>query len=61
MVGYRGMTFCDFYVDCSRGHECERALTEEVKFKATQWWGGPNAPIAFFINRPGCFSEKVIN
>lgn len=61
MIGYRDMTFCDFYIKCRDGHKCKSALTPEVKEAAAKWWKGPDAPIYYYITPPSCFSEKIIN
>lgn len=55
MMCYLDMTFCTLYKQCKKGKDCGRALTREVEQAAERWWRGPNAPIAVFANRPGCY------
>lgn len=55
MMCYRDMTFCAFNEECKDGPTCPRALTKKVRDDAEKWWGGPGAPIAMFMNYPGCF------
>lgn len=52
MIGFRDMTFCPFHETCH--NPCYRALTDEVKKSAERWWGGPDAPIARFVEKPNC-------
>jgi hypothetical protein len=58
MICYRDRTWCPFYETCNTGATCNRSLTPEVKEAAQRWWGGKAAPIAVFINPPGCHEEK---
>lgn len=58
MIGFRDMTFCDFYKECKHGIGCERSLTEEVKKSAAKWWGDDKAPITVFGEHPECFISK---
>lgn len=60
MICYKDMTFCDFYMECSDGDSCPRALTPEVKKAATEWGGNENAPIALFVDNPPCFKDVWI-
>ena len=57
MISFKDMTFCS-YSDCARFTECPRAFTDEQLEAAKQWWGGDDAPVAFFGSRPVCFMEK---
>ncbi len=58
MLCYRDMTFCTFD-ECKEWDVCPRALTREVKQKASDWWGTDGeAPISMFVDKPGCFEEK---
>lgn len=61
MICYRDTTFCRFHDCCTKGDICGRALTDEVKEAAVEWWGDEHAPIATFMSRPECFDaqEKV--
>ena len=43
MMCYRDRTFC---VSPACQNKCGCKLTEEIKNKAQQWWGKPDAPIA---------------
>jgi len=51
------MTFCTFYGECRKGKKCRRALTKKVKIDAEKWWGSKDAPIASYVNKPGCFAK----
>ena len=61
MICYRDMTFCDFAKTCSKASKCPRALTDEVKKQAKEWWetfkieGEP--PICVFVDKPSCYEE----
>ena len=57
MMCYRDMTFCTFYGECRKGKKCRRALTKKVKIDAEKWWGSKDAPIASYVNKPGCFAK----
>ena len=57
MNSYKGKCFCTFYKDCWHGTDCSRAFTFDVKQAAAEW-GGPDAPIAVFEDKPGCFKEQ---
>ncbi len=54
MIGYRDMTFCPFYQDCKNAPDCHRPLTPEVREYAAKWWGGEDAPICVFMEKPEC-------
>ncbi len=60
MICFRDMTFCTYHKECLDGDGCARALTEETRKQAQDWWD-PNekdtAPIAVFAEKPGCFAE----
>ena len=58
MIGYKDITWCDFYKYCVKGNKCKIALTPEVKAAAAKWWGSDDAPISTYIGPPQCFSEK---
>lgn len=47
MDGYRGRTFCEGK-GCKHFDDCPRALTEAVREKAKEWWGGDGAPISTY-------------
>jgi hypothetical protein len=55
---YKDKTFCGFYKECANGENCDRALTPEVEKNAKEWWGGDDAPICQFIDKPECFKEQ---
>jgi hypothetical protein len=57
MIGYKDRAWCPLSVNtlCSRRQGCYRALTEEDRKAAEEWWGGPDFPIAVFSNIPDCF------
>jgi len=54
MICYRDMTFCPFYKECKAGSTCLRAFTPAVS-AAAEKWGGKNAPVCLFTERPDCF------
>ena len=54
MLCFQDRTFCTFYRDCAKAVTCSRPLTEIVTAAATKWWGGPDAPIARFAEKPSC-------
>ena len=56
MISYKDRCFCPFYTDCWHGVDCSRALTLDVRLAAAEW-GGPDAPIAIFEDKPECFKE----
>jgi hypothetical protein len=58
MICYRDRTFCPFYDECKHGETCPAALTPKVKEDAEKWWGKPDAPIAYYVDKPECFEEK---
>lgn len=58
MISYRDMAFCTHYESCKLGDVCFRALTTDVKRGAEAWWGGPNAPISVFSERPTCYVSR---
>lgn len=57
MIGFRDKTFCGFWEECKRGQNCHRALTPQVEEAAERWWGGEDAPILQFYDKPHCFEE----
>jgi len=57
MMCYRDMTFCT-ETKCKNFGPCHRSLTDEVKKRAGEQWGGHGAPIAIFTDRPDCFEGK---
>ena len=60
MLVYKDQTFCKFHEDCMQSTVCGRALTDEVKAKAEEWWGDApgGAPISVFLDKPPCFIAK---
>lgn len=58
MICFRDMTFCPFWIDCKDGKTCDRALTGKIYEAADKWWGGPEAPIMQFVEKPECFVEN---
>lgn len=56
MICFRDRTFCRFYEDCEVAVQgmCDRPLTTEVELDAIEWWGGDDAPIAEFSEKPQC-------
>jgi len=55
MICYRDKTFCKEYTCKHFNVDCDRSLTEQVIFDAHQWWGGADAPISVFVDRPECY------
>jgi hypothetical protein len=51
MLCYRDMQFCS--APCLNT-ACRRQLTDEVRKAAAEWWGEPEAPIAFGDMHEGC-------
>lgn len=59
MICYRDTTFCPFHKDCAKASTCERKLTPAIQAAAAAWWGGPDAPIATFADKPNCHSDHT--
>jgi hypothetical protein len=57
MISYQDKTFCPFYLKCSNGSKCDRALTPEVIGKAIEWM--PNPPISTYSSQPECFKPNT--
>lgn len=57
MIGYKDMTFCDHWKDCTKASACHRPLTSEVAAAARKWWGGDDAPIAVWVKKPDCHEK----
>jgi hypothetical protein len=53
MMCYRDMTFCPFWQECIRGHNCERALTKTVEHRAAL----AKLEICRWTEKPECFKE----
>ena len=58
VICYRDMTFCPYYEGCKNAHDCNRALTPEVREAARKWWGSDEAPIAVFTDKPNCWESN---
>lgn len=58
MICYKDRTFCPFFSSCTDAAICSRALTDEVKERAYQWWGNQEAPICVYVDKPGCYNER---
>jgi len=56
-MGYKDITFCTFYEECTQGKDCKRALTAKVKEAAQFWWGTSIPPIDLFLDKPDCFNQ----
>lgn len=54
MIGYRDMTFCEYWKKCKKGSKCKRALTKDVINNAKK----SPFPIAQYKEKPECFSKK---
>ena len=52
-MSYKDKCFCKYYMDCSDGYVCPRALTEFVKQEALRLesliWG--------YTDKPGCYKK----
>jgi len=62
MMCYMDRTFCPF-ADCVVFTACpfDRALTEQRKKDAAEWWGlDNNPPISIFSARPDCFKARDV-
>ena len=58
-MAYRDMTFCTFHTSCANGKVCERALTDDVRKGAEEWWGrNGDPPISVFLKKPQCWVKK---
>lgn len=57
MICFKDSTFCPFYKECA--DPCDRALTDEVKKAAQDWWPD-HAYISQYIDKPHCFKEKEV-
>lgn len=53
MICYKDKTFCSFFKECSKGHDCHRALTIDVINNALK----SNLPVCEFSNKPDCFID----
>jgi hypothetical protein len=51
MLCYRDRTYCPFYNSCAKGPTCNRALTEEIEYKAQ----AAGLRVCRFIDHPECF------
>lgn len=56
MLCYKDMTFCQ-YEECKKYKKCYRAMTEDVKKAAIDWWGDGEERICYFAEKPECFVE----
>lgn len=61
MLTYLDRTFCNAE-ECLNFSACDRALSQEVRDRAAQWWGTGNAPIAFYGEPKSlpCFRTKPL-
>jgi len=60
MLCFLNKTFCTFWRACIDGEDCARALTDELKEEACEWWGDNNPPISSYKTPPKCYEKKVI-
>lgn len=58
MMCFKDMTFCPFWRDCANAEGCDRKLTPQVYEAAERWWGGPEAPICEFVEKPDCHEAR---
>jgi len=63
MMGFRDMTFCTHWEECTKGEICHRALTQEVHEQAERWWGSPDYPIVTYVDhpKPHCFDPIAVS
>lgn len=54
MLCFRDMTFCSASLDDCSNTTCKRHFGEDDKKAAAEWWGTPDAPVAFSCLKPGC-------
>jgi len=59
IIYFKDKQFCTFYKECWHKDTCSRPLTPEVKIMADIWWGGSEAPIDTFMEKPDCFMEDT--
>lgn len=64
VIVYKDMTFCPFYKDCQKQHQCHRPLTPEVRESAHTWWkrftsdgDEDSAPISQYSSKPTCHTQ----
>jgi hypothetical protein len=58
MICYRDKVWCPYWQSCAKGGTCDRAWTKEVQADAVAWWGGVDAPVQYYSDKPECFSYK---
>jgi len=51
METYKDKTFCPFYLLCTKGYSCERALSEKVRDEAHKC----GLPVCQYSIKPCCF------
>ena len=56
MMCYKDKVWCN-HSDCSNWDGCDKALTEEVKNAAYEWWGSDNYPLAMYTHPPHCYEK----
>ena len=54
MLCFRDMTFCSASLDDCSNTTCKRHFGEDEKKAAAEWWGTPDAPVAFSCLKTGC-------
>jgi hypothetical protein len=54
MLCYKDKIFCPFYESCADGHDCSKALTQEVRESARHF----ELPINQYAGEPKCWREK---
>lgn len=53
MLCYLDKTFCDYYLTCKKGENCNRALYKELEEKAHK----AGLPLSRFLGHPSCFRK----
>lgn len=57
-MNFQDTTFCNFYEKCVKSKECKIAFTKEMSDKSVEWWGGQDAPVSFYAEKPECYEEE---
>lgn len=51
MISFLGRSFCSA---ACRTTDCPRNFTPELQRRAEEWWGGPDAPVAYADFHKNC-------
>ena len=58
MICYKDRTFCLLWPECKHGENCPAKFDKAEQEKAFAWWGGKDAPVSFYSDKPECFEDK---